>query len=171
MAINFLLTAATGIAIAAHQGQTRKNNDPYVFHPIRVASMLALHNESEDVCAAALLHDVLEDTFYSIPITIPYHVKELVELLTNRHSGEPGNKMASIEKLKGNRDAILIKMADRLDNYIGETDCTNTNKFSVEYLKRKSVRKSTEHLLFLAREIGLGFHPIYIQLESVLKSA
>ena len=50
----------------AHEGQTRKSGEPYVIHPIIVASITALISEDDTMVAAALLHDVVEDTSYTI---------------------------------------------------------------------------------------------------------
>lgn len=52
------LDKAIQIAVKAHAGQTRKNGDPYILHPIRV--MLRLETETERIIG--ILHDVVEDT-------------------------------------------------------------------------------------------------------------
>ena len=50
-------------ATNAHEGQLRKYTDvPYIIHPISVAFIVASVNDDPDVIAAALLHDILEDT-------------------------------------------------------------------------------------------------------------
>ncbi len=50
------------MATSAHAGQMRKDGPPYIIHPTAVAIMLARHGFAEAVIAAALVHDVLEDT-------------------------------------------------------------------------------------------------------------
>jgi (p)ppGpp synthase/HD superfamily hydrolase len=58
-----LIQAATALALKAHEGQTRKESEvPYIVHPIAVALILAKHGFSEEVIAAGLVHDVVEDT-------------------------------------------------------------------------------------------------------------
>ena len=58
-----LYEQALKVAVAAHAGQVRKHDDtPYVTHPIMVARMLEYAGFSESIVAAALAHDVLEDT-------------------------------------------------------------------------------------------------------------
>lgn len=58
-----IIEHAMQIAIKAHEGQTRKDdNFPYVIHPIMVGILLMKHNFSEIVIASAIVHDVLEDT-------------------------------------------------------------------------------------------------------------
>src|SRR5262245_4275894 len=56
------ITQAYEFSAKAHQGQTRRNGDPYISHPVAVAEILAgLHLDSGSI-KAALLHDVVEDT-------------------------------------------------------------------------------------------------------------
>ncbi len=50
----------------AHEGQFRKSGEPYSVHPILVATITAHFSKDEDVIATALLHDVVEDTEYSL---------------------------------------------------------------------------------------------------------
>ena len=57
-----LIARAYGTAHAAHKGQVRKSGEPFVYHPLATADILAeLHLDSTTI-AAAILHDVLEDT-------------------------------------------------------------------------------------------------------------
>lgn len=61
-----IIENAAMIAVVAHNGQTRKNDDtPYVMHPISVAITLSRYGFPDHVVAAALVHDVLEDTDFS----------------------------------------------------------------------------------------------------------
>jgi len=62
MAAASLVLRAYGFAERAHRGQRRKDGQAYIAHPVRVARMLAALGYGEEVLAAALLHDVLEDT-------------------------------------------------------------------------------------------------------------
>jgi len=61
-----LIRKAFDLAVEAHSGQRRKTGEPYIYHPIAVASIVA--NEiglGANSIAAALLHDVVEDTPYT----------------------------------------------------------------------------------------------------------
>ena len=53
---------AYNFACEAHSGQFRSSGDPYVTHPIAVASILSSFRMDEDSLSAAMLHDVIEDT-------------------------------------------------------------------------------------------------------------
>src|SRR5919206_2759654 len=57
-----LLAEAYAVAYAAHRGQTRKSGEPFVYHPLATADILAELRLDPATIAAALLHDVLEDT-------------------------------------------------------------------------------------------------------------
>ncbi len=57
-----LLDRAAKIATRAHQGQVRKDGSPYIYHPIAVSLILSQHQFDETIIAAALVHDVIEDT-------------------------------------------------------------------------------------------------------------
>lgn len=61
-----IIEKAVRISVEAHQNQTRKGDDlPFIIHPFMVALKLAKYNFSDTVVAAALAHNVLEDTDYS----------------------------------------------------------------------------------------------------------
>ena len=104
---------AMRLAYRAHEGQTDKGNIPYIFHPIHVAEQM----EDELTTAAALLHDVVEDT----PVTLedlraegfPEEVIEAVSVMT-RDLTVP--YLDYIRAIKGNRIATIVKLADLQHN-------------------------------------------------------
>ena len=59
-------TKALELSLEAHKGQTRKSGEPYIVHPILVAAITAKISNDEMMVQAALLHDVVEDTSYTI---------------------------------------------------------------------------------------------------------
>jgi len=61
-----LFITALNLAKKAHISQTRKSGEPYIIHPILVATITALISNDEIMVIAALLHDVVEDTDYTI---------------------------------------------------------------------------------------------------------
>ncbi len=61
-----LFYTALNLATKAHAPQQRKSGEPYIIHPILVASITALVSNDESMVIAALLHDVVEDTEYKI---------------------------------------------------------------------------------------------------------
>lgn len=61
-----LLQHALDFSIESHKTQFRKSGEPYVVHPILVASIVASITENSSMVIAALLHDVVEDTEVTI---------------------------------------------------------------------------------------------------------
>lgn len=125
--MNIILVAAE-LARRAHTGQKRKyNGRPYVEHPARVAARTAIHpGSTEEMVAAAFLHDVLEDTAVTgeeLLKTTNAVVYDLVEWMTNRSKKtHPTANRAERKQIDRNRLAgapgqvKIIKLIDRIDN-------------------------------------------------------
>jgi guanosine-3',5'-bis(diphosphate) 3'-pyrophosphohydrolase len=124
-----LIIMAAQLAAEAHKGQTRKwghKNDPYILHPIRVAGRIAIHRfATEDMVAAALLHDSVEDSDLTeetiiakgIGARVAYLVTNLTNTSKGMNLGRSERKRIDRERLKNTPwEARLIKLADRLDN-------------------------------------------------------
>lgn len=124
---NLILKAAQ-LAIRAHAGQVRKYEPvPYVYHPARVAGRTAvLPGATEEMVAAAYLHDVLEDTaisFDEIARLTSFKVAEYVQWMTNPSKGStlPRQERKAMDRAHLKRAPIevkWIKMLDRIDNLI-----------------------------------------------------
>ena len=101
------------VAYDAHHGQTDPSGVPYIFHPLHLAEQMT----DEITTAAALLHDVVEDT----PITLDDLRKEgfsesvvhVVDLLTHR---ENVPYLDYVRALKGDPAAKAVKLADLTHN-------------------------------------------------------
>lgn len=122
-----LVESARLFATAAHAatGQTRKNSTkPYIVHPEAVAELLRKLNFSKVMQAAALLHDVVEDTAVTHALVekeFGAEVSDLVRMATNVSSSKDGNrvrrKIMDIEhKAKASRDGQSLILADALCN-------------------------------------------------------
>jgi len=123
-----MIRKAFEIAVEAHSEQRRKTGEPYIFHPIAVAKMVA--NEiglGATSIAAALLHDVVEDTHYTIDDieqlfgeTIARIVSGLTKISNLKkdkdHSIQAENFRKMLLTLNDDVRVILIKIADRLHN-------------------------------------------------------
>ncbi|RKZ41048.1 MAG: guanosine-3',5'-bis(diphosphate) 3'-diphosphatase [Gammaproteobacteria bacterium] len=111
----------------AHEGQIRKSGEPYIFHPLAAAYILAqMRMDSQTLCAA-LLHDVIEDTNITKEKLANEFGKSVAELVdgVSKLSSIPFEtreqaQAASFQKmlLAMNRDirVIIVKLADRLHN-------------------------------------------------------
>lgn len=73
-------------AVLLHQGQTRKGDGtPFIAHPLAVALLLAPYTQDDEVLAAALLHDTLEDTPYTaleLDRDFGTRIREMVQSVT-----------------------------------------------------------------------------------------
>ena len=122
-----LLTRAYQAAAEAHEGQVRRSGDPYIVHPLAVATILAELGLDEITLAAALLHDAVEDTAISLDdVTRDFgpQVAAMVDGVTKldrvRFDSKEAQQAATMRKMlvamaKDIR-VLLIKLADRLHN-------------------------------------------------------
>jgi (p)ppGpp synthase/HD superfamily hydrolase len=112
-------------AIEAHRGQKRKyTGEDYIVHPMAVLRMVEKHGGSKVQQAVALLHDVVEDTSYTladINANFGHEVATMVKWLTDTSVPSDGNRTIRKE-IDRNRlaeapaEAQLVKLADMIDN-------------------------------------------------------
>ena len=108
-----LTNKAMKIAYDAHHGQFDKGGIPYIYHPIHLAEQM----DDEVECVCALLHDVVEDTditFEDLEKDFPNEVIDILKLLTHEDGIE---YMDYVRKIKTNKVATKVKMADIKHNY------------------------------------------------------
>ncbi len=121
------LRAAYELACEAHKNQFRKSGEPYIIHPIAVARIASeeLFLDVNSVMAA-FLHDVVEDTPYTVEQIeqqfggdVAYLVKVLTKQQKKNHyesSSQVDNFKHMLESLNYDIRALLIKLSDRLHN-------------------------------------------------------
>ncbi|MBQ8133918.1 MAG: HD domain-containing protein [Clostridia bacterium] len=137
-----LTKKAMKLCFEAHKDQKDKTGLPYVFHPFHLAEQM----KDEYSTAAALLHDVVEDTDYTIEDLknegFPKEVIDAVALLTHEE-GIP--YMDYVAKVKTNPIAKAVKLADLAHNSdltrydtIDEWAIRRTEKYkaAIEFLKK-----------------------------------
>ncbi|EGV18198.1 RelA/SpoT family protein [Thiocapsa marina] len=111
----------------AHEGQSRKSGEPYIYHPVAVARILAEMHMDYKCLIAALLHDVIEDTPVDKEQVAEVFDEEIADLVDGvsklsqiEFESRAEAQAASLQKmlLAMTRDirVILIKLADRLHN-------------------------------------------------------
>src|ERR687887_871376 len=164
-----LLTRAFDFAAQAHAGQVRQSGQEFIFHPWGAAKILAGLQLDEATLAAALLHDVVEDTGTDIDelrTEFGDEIAKLVEGVTkltrvqfrSREHAEAENYRKLIVAMAEDVRVILIKLADRLHNLR-----------TIEYLgKQTQVRKARETLeVYAPLAHRLGIHAMKWQLEDL----
>ena len=127
--LSSLLCQATRLAAEAHDGARRKGSGlPYILHAMETVEIVATMTEDEDVLAAAVLHDVLEDTALTEELlrqTVGSHVTELVLAVTeNKRPEQPAaetwrlRKQESVDQLLAERrlEVKMIALGDKLSN-------------------------------------------------------
>ncbi|MFL5674504.1 MAG: RelA/SpoT family protein, partial [Chloroflexota bacterium] len=118
---------AFDLAVTAHEGQKRATGDPYVIHPIASAQILAELGLDTTAIQAALLHDVPEDTEYSLTDVEELFGAEVAQLVdgvtklsrfsTHSHEQQQAENIRKmLLAMAQDIRVVLIKLADRLHN-------------------------------------------------------
>ena len=179
-----IVERAYQVAKTAHEGQLRKSGEPYITHPLAVAEILVELGIGAKTIAAALLHDTVEDTSYTL------------EAVTRDFGAEIGllvDGVTKLDRLKLGEDAqaetvrkmvvamskdirvILIKLADRLHN-------ARTWGFVESESAERKARETLEIYAPLAHRLGIQtikweledlsfavLHPkLYVEIDSLV---
>ena len=160
--------SAYEFASRAHDGQERRTRHPYITHPLAVASILSDMRMDDQSIAAALLHDVLEDTgatkeslvanFGEDVAGIVDGVSKLATIFKTNEQAQAENfqkmAMATARDLR----VILVKLADRLHNMR-----------TLGALPRDKRRRIAQETLDLYAPIAnrLGMHNVKVELEDL----
>src|SRR5262249_35408740 len=164
-----LITNAFEFATRAHAGQERRSGEAFIHHPFGAAKICAELRLDDETIAAALLHDVVEDTNVGIDevrVEFGEEIANLAEGATkltgiqcqSREHAEPENYRKMIVAMAHDVRVILIKLADRLHNMR-----------TLEYLGRqKQVQKARETLeVYAPLAHRLGIHKLKWELEDL----
>ncbi|WP_114203019.1 RelA/SpoT family protein [Janibacter anophelis] len=120
-----MIERAYDVAERAHRGQSRKSGDPYITHPLAVTTILAELGMTPVTLAAALLHDTVEDTEYSLDELeeeFGAEVAKLVDGVTKLDKVTYGDNAQAetvrkmIVAMARDIRVLVIKLADRLHN-------------------------------------------------------
>lgn len=157
------------IALDAHKDQRRKSGEPYIFHPIAVAKIVA--NElglSATSIACALLHDVIEDSDYTYEDLEKIFSKKVADIvngltkisvMNNQNvSVQSENYRKLLLTLSNDFRVILIKIADRLHNM--------RTLDSMQPDKQKKIAAETVYI-YVPLAHRLGFYNIKSELEDL----
>ncbi|MFN8226035.1 MAG: RelA/SpoT family protein [Mycobacterium sp.] len=153
-----LLQRAYAVAEERHATQMRKSGDPYITHPLAVASILAELGMDTTTLVAALLHDTVEDTGYTLEaLTADFgeEVGHLVDgvtkldrvVLGSAAEAETIRKM--ITAMARDPRVLVIKVADRLHNM-------RTMRFLPPEKQARKARETLEVIAPLAHRLGMA---------------
>jgi GTP pyrophosphokinase len=163
------LQSAFEFSEAAHEGQFRQSGEPYISHPVAVATILAQWHMDPQALTAALLHDVMEDTTVTkgeISDRFGKLVAELVDGVSKLDKIEfQSQEQAQAENFRKMflamaRDVrvILIKLADRLHNM-------RTLEVMHPTKRARIARETLEIYAPIANRLGLN--ALYIELQEL----
>ncbi len=149
---------AYAVAEQRHRGQVRKSGEPYITHPLAVAQILADLGMTPPTLAAALLHDTVEDTDYTIDALrreFGDEVASLVDGVTKLDKVKYGqaSEAETVRKMvvAMARDirVLVIKLADRLHNM-------RTMRFLPAEKQERKARETLEIYAPLAHRLGMN---------------
>ena len=153
-----LLQRGYDIAEERHHGQLRKSGDPYITHPLAVATILAELGMDTTTLVAALLHDTVEDTGWTVAEvadefgTEVAHLVDGVTKLDKVKFGEAAEAETirkMIVAMARDPRVLVIKLADRLHNM-------RTLRFLPPAKQERKARETLEVLAPLAHRLGMN---------------
>ncbi len=151
---------AYDFAYAAHDGQMRKSDDPYIIHPVEVACILADINADIDTVSSCLLHDVLEDCDVKpkeIEDRFGVDTRRIVEGVTklgkfsfsSKEERQAENFRKLLVAMAEDVRVVLVKLADRLHNM-------RTMEHMAPHKQAEKAKETLEIFAPLANRFGLG---------------
>ncbi|MBB5191804.1 GTP pyrophosphokinase [Silvimonas terrae] len=163
------LAVAFKFSEAAHRGQSRQSGEPYISHPLAVASILTSWHLDAQALAAALLHDVMEDSgITKLELTEKFgrHVAELVDGMSkidklefqSKEEAQAENFRKMLLAMARDLRVILIKLADRLHNM-------RTMGVMRPDKQKRIARETMEIYAPIANRLGLN--AVYLELDDL----
>ena len=146
------------IAARAHAGQKRKSGDPYITHPVAVGAILAELGMTPPTLAAALLHDTVEDTTYTLAqlrTDFGDEVATLVDGVTKLDKVKYGDAAQAetvrkmVVAMSKDIRVLVIKLADRLHN-------ARTWRYVPAHKAERKAKETLEIYAPLAHRLGMN---------------
>ncbi len=164
-----LVERAFEFSESAHRGQFRKSGEPYITHPLAVASILSQWRLDAHGLAAALLHDVMEDTTVTkaeIESSFGKPVADMVDGVskldqiefTSREEAQAENFRKMLLAMAKDVRVILIKLADRLHNM-------RTLDAMARPHRRRIAHETVDIYAPIANRLGLN--ALYLELQDL----
>ncbi len=164
-----LIRDAYSFSNESHRGQLRKSGEPYINHPLSVASILAEMKMDAVSIAAAILHDVVEDTTAAkedIERKFGEEIAKLVDGVSkidnikflSRDEAQAENFSKMMLAMSDDLRVILVKLADRLHN-MRTLDCLSKDK------KLRIAKETLE--IYVPIALRLGMNKLRLELEEI----
>lgn len=155
-----LIERAFELASEAHKGQTRKSGEPYIRHPVAVATIVAHQGIDDITIAGALLHDAVEDTSIELAQLESEFSPDLAAIVDGvtkldrvKFDTMEAQQAASMRKMivaiASDLRVLIIKLADRLHNM-------RTLAVLPEYKQERTARETLDVYASLAHRLGMS---------------
>lgn len=180
-----LIERAYAAADRAHAGQVRKSGEPYITHPVAVSQILADLGIGAKTIAAALLHDTVEDTEYTLDLLradFGDEVAMLVDGVTKLDKLKYGDSAQAetvrkmIVAMSKDIRVLVIKLADRLHNartwgFVDEASATRKAQETLEIYAPLAHRLGIQAIKLELEDLSFAvLHPkLYVEIESLVK--
>ncbi len=180
-----LIERAYTVAERAHEGQKRKSGEPYITHPIAVAQILADLGIGSKTVAAALLHDTVEDTAYTLDqvrADFGDEIAMLVDGVTKLDKVKYGDSTQAetvrkmIVAMSKDIRVLIIKLADRLHNartwgFVPAESATRKATETLEIYAPLAHRLGIQAIKWELEDLSFAvlYPKLYAEIESLVK--
>jgi len=180
-----LIERAYAAAERAHTGQLRKSGEQYITHPVAVAQILADLGIGAKTVAAALLHDTVEDTDYTLDLLradFGDEIAMLVDGVTKLDKVKYGDSAQAetvrkmIVAMSKDIRVLIIKLADRLHNartwgFVAETSASRKAQETLEIYAPLAHRLGIQAIKLELEDLSFAvLHPkLYVEIESLVR--
>ncbi|MFE6255584.1 RelA/SpoT family protein [Agromyces sp. NPDC057865] len=180
-----LIERAYTVAERAHEGQKRKSGEPYITHPIAVAQILADLGIGPKTVAAALLHDTVEDTAYTLDEVrhdFGDEIAMLVDGVTKLDKVKYGDSTQAetvrkmIVAMSKDIRVLIIKLADRLHNartwgFVPAESATRKATETLEIYAPLAHRLGIQAIKWELEDLSFAvlYPKLYAEIESLVK--
>jgi guanosine-3',5'-bis(diphosphate) 3'-pyrophosphohydrolase len=154
-----LIERAFNLAASAHEGQNRKSGEPYIRHPVAVATIVARQGIDDVTIAGALLHDAVEDTpigLKQLETDFGADLARIVDGVTKlervKYDSKEEQQAATMRKMivaiASDMRVLIIKLADRLHNL-------RTVAALLQFKQERTARETLDVYAPLAHRLGM----------------